>query len=39
MEFVKQAPLKDLPPWTDFVDCRQVGFNHQGKLVAYDYGE
>lgn len=29
--------LKGLPEWTDFVDCRQVGYNRKGKLVAYDW--
>ena len=27
-----------LPEWTDFIDCMQVGYNKQGKLLAYDYG-
>lgn len=26
------------PDWTGSVDCGQVGFNKQGKLVAFDYG-
>lgn len=26
-----------LPEWTDFVDCRQVGYNRKGNLVAYDW--
>lgn len=29
---------KELPTWCDFVDCRQVGYNRKGKLLAYDYG-
>lgn len=27
-----------LPKWCDGVDGYQVGYNRQGKLVAYDYG-
>lgn len=39
MEYVEQASLdKELPTWCDFVDCRQVGYNRKGKLLAYDYG-
>lgn len=26
----------DLPKWVDCVDCAQVGYNRQGRLVAYD---
>jgi hypothetical protein len=26
----------DLPEWTDFVDCAQVGYTTSGELVAYD---
>ena len=25
-----------MPEWTLSVDCQQVGYDHQGKLVAYD---
>lgn len=28
---------KGLPNWIGFIDCMQVGYNKQGKLVAYDY--
>lgn len=35
MEFV--TPTTDeLPWWSDFVDCQQVGKNHRGNIVAYD---
>lgn len=38
----KVEPIKgyhpELPDWTDYVDCAQVGYNKEGKLVAYDYG-
>lgn len=39
MEYVNTevGPLKNLPEWTLFVDCQQVGYNSHGKLVAYDY--
>ena len=29
---------KNLPSWTDFVDCQQVGFDKKGNLKAYDFG-
>nr|DAF93523.1 MAG TPA: hypothetical protein [Myoviridae sp. ctshb19] len=29
---------KELPKWTDSVDCMQVGYDRQGRLKAYDYG-
>jgi hypothetical protein len=25
--------------WVDFVDCGQVGYDDQGNVVAYDYGD
>lgn len=28
-----------LPDWVGYIDCGQVGYNRQGKLVAYDYGD
>lgn len=28
---------KDLPSWTDFIDCAQVGFDRKGALKAYDF--
>lgn len=31
------CPAK-LPKWTDCIDCRQVGYDRQGNLRAYDYG-
>lgn len=39
MEYIDTRPLGDYPDWCDFVDCRQVGYNSKGKLVAYDYGQ
>ena len=30
--------FQDLPKWTHYIDCGQVGFNRRGKLLAYDYG-
>jgi hypothetical protein len=40
MEYVKTDFVwsKEMPDWIDFVDCRQVGYTLDGKLVAYDYG-
>lgn len=40
MELVKQAKesYEQLPDWVGSVDCKQVGYNRKGKLVAYDYG-
>lgn len=39
MEYVRQAKesWEDLPRWTYGVDCKQVGYTHDGRLVAYDY--
>lgn len=44
-EYVKPASIKDMksilgtvPSWTDAIDCQQVGFNREGRLLAYDYG-
>ena len=34
-------PLKtptECPDWADYVDCRQVGRAHDGRIYAYDYG-
>lgn len=28
----------DYPRWIDQVDCAQVGYTKEGRLVAYDYG-
>lgn len=28
----------DFPDWADYVDCQQVGYTKDGKVVAYDYG-
>lgn len=40
MEYVEHADRFDneLPDWTGFVDCGQVGFTKKGELVAYDFG-
>jgi len=39
MEKVKPiSDYKDLPKWTYYVDCQQVGYNNSGELLAYDYG-
>jgi hypothetical protein len=28
-----------LPKWVDYIDCGQVGYNREGKLVAFDYAD
>jgi hypothetical protein len=33
-----RARLKKVPRWVGCVDCGQVGFTKDGRLVAYDYG-
>lgn len=42
MEYVEPyrvpCPCPEDLRWTLFVDCQQVGHNHQGRLVVYDYG-
>lgn len=38
MEFVEEKISRDdLPEWTCWVDCGQVGLTWKGKLVAFDY--
>lgn len=41
MEYVEMAKdrytLSIIHPWVWSVDCGQVGYNKQGKLVAFDY--
>lgn len=39
MEYVEHAdlPYVDLPSWVYAVDCKQVGYTADGRLVAYDY--
>jgi hypothetical protein len=39
MEYVKIVPLDcdNTPQWVSWIDCQQVGYNHKGVLVAYDY--
>ncbi len=40
MEKVEYVPVSvELPGWTHFVDCSQVGYTKDGRLVAYDYGD
>jgi len=29
---------KNLPKWTYHIDCQQVGYTSDGRLVAYDFG-
>lgn len=46
MEHVTYVPYDHLaviydgnpPDWVDFVDCQQVGYTKNGRLVAFDYG-
>ena len=38
MEKVDIAPRGKLPSWTSYVDCQQVGYTTDGRLVAYDFG-
>ncbi len=45
MEYVEPATAKDIearlgavPEWVCSVDCHQVGFTRDGRLVAFDYG-
>lgn len=37
MELVEYIPYNESPKWADWVDCRQVGKNKKGEVVAYDY--
>lgn len=38
MEYVEPVKsFSDLPDWTNGVDCWQVGYTLDGRLVAYDY--
>lgn len=37
MEYVELGPFSDLPDWSDYVDCQQVGKNRLGNFVAYDW--
>lgn len=40
MELVEpvREEFDKLPPWTGYIDCRQVGYTLKGELVAYDFG-
>lgn len=38
MEYVEPVKeWKNLPEWTSWIDCCQVGTNRKGEIVAYDY--
>lgn len=40
MEYVEPIPCTDhkgLPGWTLSIDCQQVGYTKDGRLVAYDW--
>lgn len=37
MEYVKPATGEELPDWVGSVDCGQVGWTRDGRLVAYDF--
>lgn len=39
MEYIEPVIFDDItnyPEWSDFVDCRQIGYNNKGQLLAYD---
>jgi hypothetical protein len=38
MERVAPVPFKHHPSWAGWIDDSQVGWNRQGRIVAYDYG-
>lgn len=39
MEYVTPVSnCKGLPDWVNWVDCQQVGYTREGKLVAFDQG-
>lgn len=38
MEYVEPVHSKNMPSWTNYIDCQQVGYNKKDQLVAYDYG-
>jgi len=37
MEYVEHMPWQSAPHWADCIDCRQVGYNRRGAVVAYDF--
>ena len=37
MEYVEEPRSSNLPDWVHQIDCGQVGYNHKGELVAYDW--
>lgn len=43
MEYVScwrnyHSNASEMPRWVDWIDCRQVGYTKDGRLVAYDWG-
>lgn len=38
MEWVDTTYVNDAPDWCKGVDCNQVGYTKDGRLVAYDFG-
>lgn len=41
MEFIefKGIALKDYPKWAERIDCYQVGYNKDRKMVAFDFSQ
>jgi hypothetical protein len=40
MEFITPAlNREELPDWTSYIDCGQVGYNKDGILKAYDWAQ
>lgn len=37
MEWVDDRCIDKYPKWSEFVDCQQIGYDRNGKLVAFDY--
>lgn len=38
MEFVKIGCVEDPPDWALSIDCAQIGWTQDNRLVAYDFG-
>lgn len=36
MEYIQHVQLDNPPEWSDYIDCRQIGYNKKGQLLAYD---
>lgn len=36
MEYIQHVQLDNPPDWSDYIDCRQIGYNKKGQLLAYD---